>query len=134
MQPGVEQITGDSIDISEWLDFDFYDYVWYWDKPHSDILKENPKIGRWLGVSNRVGSDMWYWLLNENINVLSWTMVQHVTQDDAKTDEIKTRLEEFDKKLNMRLNDTNFVVEDAEMEGFFLDDVGYADNGNKIVE
>ncbi len=63
-------------------------------------------------------SDMCYWVLNENGNVLSLTMVQHVTQDDAKTDEMKTRLEEFDKKLNMRLNDTNFVVENA--DGRFL--------------
>jgi hypothetical protein len=47
---------------------------------------------------------------------------------------MKTRFEEFDKKLNTRLNDTNFVVENAEMEGFFLDDVGYADDGNKMVE
>ena len=46
-QPGLEQITGDSIDISEWLDFDMYDYVWYWDKPHLDILKENPRVGCW---------------------------------------------------------------------------------------
>jgi uncharacterized membrane protein len=61
---------------------------------------------------------MCYWVLNENGNVLSLTMVQHVTQDDAKTDEMKTRLEEFDKKLNMRLNDTNFVVENA--DGRFL--------------
>jgi len=51
-----------------------------------------------------------------------------------KTDDMKTRFEEFDKKLNTRLNDTNFVVENAEMEGFFLDDVGYADDGNKMVE
>ena len=25
---GLEQLTGDTIDISEWLDFDFYDRVW----------------------------------------------------------------------------------------------------------
>ncbi len=34
----------------------------------------------------------------------------------------------------MRLNDTDFVVENAEMEGFFLDDVGYADDGIEMVE
>jgi hypothetical protein len=133
-RPGLEQITGDSIDISEWLDFNFYDYVWYWDKPHLDILKENPKIGCWLGVPHRVGSDMCYLVINENGNVLSQMTVEHVTQDDIKTDEMKARLEEFDKKLNMRLIDTNFVVENAEMEGFFLDDVGYADDGIKMME
>jgi hypothetical protein len=29
---GIEAIMGHTIDISEWLDFEFYDYVWYWDK------------------------------------------------------------------------------------------------------
>jgi hypothetical protein len=27
--PGLKQITGDMVDISEWLDFDFYNYAWY---------------------------------------------------------------------------------------------------------
>jgi hypothetical protein len=27
---GVERLTGDTVDISEWLDFKFYDLVWYW--------------------------------------------------------------------------------------------------------
>jgi hypothetical protein len=77
---------------------------------------------------------MCYWVINENGNVLSWMMVQHVTQDDIKIDEMKTRLEKFDKKLNTRLNDTIFVVENAEIEGFFLDDVGYVDDGMEMVE
>jgi hypothetical protein len=47
---------------------------------------------------------------------------------------MKTRLEKFDKKLNTRLNDTIFVVENAEIEGFFLDDVGYVDDGMEMVE
>jgi hypothetical protein len=30
--PGIEEVKGDTIDISEWLDFEFYDHVWYWDE------------------------------------------------------------------------------------------------------
>ena len=26
----LERLTGDTIDISEWLEFDFYDLVWFW--------------------------------------------------------------------------------------------------------
>ena len=32
-RPGLEELTGNTVDISEWLDFSFYDLVWYWDKP-----------------------------------------------------------------------------------------------------
>jgi hypothetical protein len=28
---GYEQVTGETPDISEWLDFEFYDLVWWWD-------------------------------------------------------------------------------------------------------
>ena len=45
---GFEQVTGETPDISEWLNFDFYDWVWFWDKPGEP--NENPKIGCWLGV------------------------------------------------------------------------------------
>ena len=30
---GMERITGDTVDISEWTDFEFYDLCWYWDTP-----------------------------------------------------------------------------------------------------
>ena len=30
-RPGIEKILGQTVDISEWLDFDFYERVWYWD-------------------------------------------------------------------------------------------------------
>ena len=40
---GYERVTGDTPDISEYLDYEFYDWVYYWDMP-GDI--DNPKIGR----------------------------------------------------------------------------------------
>jgi hypothetical protein len=59
-RPGIERVTGNTIDISEWLDFDFYDRVWYWDAKKMDMTDEQARIGRWLGISHRVGSDMTY--------------------------------------------------------------------------
>ena len=50
---GMERITGDMVDISEWTDFGFYELCWYWDTPND---WENPKLRRWLGVSHRIGS------------------------------------------------------------------------------
>ncbi|KAI2497256.1 Reverse transcriptase (RNA-dependent DNA polymerase) [Fragilaria crotonensis] len=36
-RPGIERLLGQTVDISEWLDFDFYDRVWYWDHQKTDI-------------------------------------------------------------------------------------------------
>lgn len=56
---GYEKITGDTPDISEWCDFAFYQFVWYWDTPKPPEEKGS-KLGRWLGVSHRIGSPMCY--------------------------------------------------------------------------
>ena len=56
-RPCLEQINCDTVDIGEWLDFEFYDLCWFLDTPHD---WDNPKIGRWIGVSHRVGSALCY--------------------------------------------------------------------------
>ena len=54
---GMRRITGDTVDISKWTDFEFYDLCWYWDKPN-DWGKL--KLGIWFGVSYRIGSSLCY--------------------------------------------------------------------------
>ena len=46
-RPSLENLTGDTIYISEWLEFEFYELVWFGNK-HSDNTK--PMLVRWLGV------------------------------------------------------------------------------------
>ena len=44
-RPGLEILTGNSVDISEWIDFLFYDLVWYHDQPKPDASEEPRKLG-----------------------------------------------------------------------------------------
>ena len=60
-QTALEQLTGETPEISEYLDFIFYDWCWYNDNAG---LGET-KLGHWLGVSHRVGSLMSYWILTQ---------------------------------------------------------------------
>ena len=90
---GIEAVTGDTPDISEWIDFCINDRVWYWDTPGQE---ENPLPGRWLGISHRVGSALCYWVLTRSGNVISRTTVQHVTADDLRNSAILKRFETFD--------------------------------------
>ncbi len=57
-RPGIKKVLGQTVDISEWFDFDFYDRVWYWDHQKTDMNNDQARIGRWLGIAHRVGSDM----------------------------------------------------------------------------
>ena len=56
-RPDLEQLTGDMIDISEWLKFKFYDLVCFWNNQSDDT---KPMMGQCLGVSHRVGGDLCY--------------------------------------------------------------------------
>jgi hypothetical protein len=103
---GIERLTGDSVDISEWLDFEFYDLVWFWHDPEMD---DNPQLGRWLGVSHRIGSAMCYWIINDNAQVLSRTTVQHVTSLESQHYDLRKKIERFDNQLKEKLSDANYI-------------------------
>ena len=120
-RPGIERLTGDTIDISEWLDFDFYDRVWYWDQKKMDMTEEQAKIGRWLGIAHRIGSDMTYWILTESGKVIARSTVQHITTTDMSADAMKTRMSTFDTNLLTRLDDENFQL-DFPNHVFYLQD------------
>ena len=52
-QTGYEVVTGQTPDISEWLDFEFYDLVWWLDwttKP--DLTDNTRRLACWLGVAH----------------------------------------------------------------------------------
>jgi hypothetical protein len=41
--PGLEKITGQTIDISKYLDFAFWDLIWYWDYSKLDDMGDEQK-------------------------------------------------------------------------------------------
>ena len=109
---GHEAITGDTPDISEFIDFEFYDKVWFWDSPH----REQPaRAARWIGIAHRVGSALCFWVIDgESMTaVKSRTSVQHVTDSELKKDEVKKQFEALDKCIEKRCDKTNHVSTDT---------------------
>ena len=68
-------ITGITPDITEYLDFGFYDWVVF--KQNAGV--DTPKIGRWLGVSHWIGQLMTYWILPASGILISCGTVQRLT-------------------------------------------------------
>eukprot|EP01082_Thalassiosira_pseudonana_P000209 g18.t1 g18 contig1:46045-47384(+) len=79
---GYEVVTGRTPDISEYCDFAFWDLVWYHTRTAANMGKDSRALGRWSGVSHRVGSDMCYWIMPVSGQMISETTVQHVTSND----------------------------------------------------
>ena len=122
-RPGIESLLGQTVDISEWLDFDFYDRVWYWDHQKTDMNTEQARIGRWLGIAHRVGNDMTYCILTKAGHVIARSTVQHITVSDMATDAIRDRVRTFDVELVTRLNDENFQLDHPNPVFYLQDDV-----------
>ena len=114
-----EMITGETPDISEYVDFEFYDWVWFWDVPGDTT---NPKIGRWLGVSHRVGSAMCYYILKSNGNVVSRTTVQRIPEIDRDKDDIKAKMSTFTEEVTESMRAENFVIPETAENAFYLHD------------
>ncbi|KAI2509503.1 Reverse transcriptase (RNA-dependent DNA polymerase) [Fragilaria crotonensis] len=120
LRTGIEIVTGEAPDMSEWIDFEFYNHVWYYDQKKIEIDGTGQRLARWLGVALRVGSDLCFWLLLESGKVIARTTVQHVVRDDYLNNDVKSEIESFDRSVDERLSDQNFMADPA--DGFYIQD------------
>ena len=127
----LEALTGDTIDISEWIEFEFYDLVVYWDDRENEAKQS---IGRWLGPSHHVGSALCYYILTEKATVVSRTSVQHITKEEFETQDMKDRVADYHESLNRHIDATSEYVNEENGDDFIKDDVpvpmGYEDDGD----
>ena len=114
---GIEIVTGETPDISEWVDFEFYDRVWFYDQKKMEMDGSGRQLARWLGVSHRVGSNLCYWLLLEKGKVIARTTVKHVVREDVLNDDVKRQIERrFDIAMEDRLSKNGFINPDMQDE------------------
>lgn len=130
---GIEELTGETPDISDWLDFDFYDLVWWLEDKKAGTVQEQIRLGRWLGIAHNVGSALCYWILTEAGHIVARTSVQHVTRDERLEPTLMAKITTFDETVKTRLDDANFVnpevpgVQFIDAEPLMGDGVAYGD-------
>jgi Reverse transcriptase (RNA-dependent DNA polymerase) len=105
-----ELVTGDTPDISEWTEFSFYQPVYYYHS--SEFPEPRGVLGRWLGVSHRVGQALCYWILPESGEPISRTTVQSIPDDEFSTQRLTDNLQKFDSAVSDRLDrGTNDILD-----------------------
>ena len=82
-----ELVTGDTPDISEWTEFTFNQPVYF--HQSSDFPNAHGVLGRWLGVSHRIGQALCYWILPISAEPVSRTTVQVVSKEELATETIQ---------------------------------------------
>lgn len=130
---GVEVVTGETPDISAWLDFDFYCPVFYIHEYGNQITRSNAQIGRWLGVAHNITGKLCYYILTGEGKVIARHCVQHITLDELKTTEVVDQLSEFDKKIHLKKD--SIVMDTGDwLEQWQLDlDKEIDDKGNELI-
>ena len=90
--PALERLTGDKIYISEWLKFEFYDLVWFWDNQSDDTRS---MLVRWICVSHKVINALFYWIISEKEKVLSRTTVQNLTTEEPRDPDVQEGIRDY---------------------------------------
>jgi hypothetical protein len=103
----LEIVTGITPDISEYLDFHIYDWVYY--KTNAGLGPR--ELGRWLGVSHRRGPLMTYWILTHNGQIISCDSVQRVTNAEKEADTVKHAMSEYTTVVSPRLNAAAGIIQ-----------------------
>ena len=108
MDDGVplENITGETEDISDYLDFGFYDRFQF----HENVELGEQGLGSCLGVLHRTGGAMSYWILKANGYVVSRTTVQRIINLESEISQNQLMFSEFDKEIKCRIKDDDFPV------------------------
>ena len=128
-----EYITGETEDISEYLDFGFYEKVWY--KENAGLGPELP--GRWLGVSHNTGRLMCYHILAQSGAIISRTTVQRVTNLEKEKEEIKEIFTRYDEDIHSKLKCESRGYEGSKPDpkdwsDLFEEDEDFKEEFNKI--
>ena len=133
----LEIITGETPDISEYLDFDFYDWVTF--KSNAGVAA--PELGRWLGVSHRVGPMMSYWILPVSGIPISCTSVQRLTNLEKQLDTYKRRMQAYDDTIQKKYDAPSSKIKldpDALQRGKMLDlqyeDEEFLNEYNRVID
>jgi len=88
-----ENVFGETPNISEYLDFGFYNWVWYW-----NVSDKTARVGWWLGVSKNKGEHLSYWILPVSGLPIVSSTVQAMIKEEIRDPNVYNLLAEFDEK------------------------------------
>eukprot|EP00590_Aulacoseira_subarctica_P011644 CAMPEP_0172424146 /NCGR_PEP_ID=MMETSP1064-20121228/21716_1 /TAXON_ID=202472 /ORGANISM="Aulacoseira subarctica , Strain CCAP 1002/5" /LENGTH=1711 /DNA_ID=CAMNT_0013165931 /DNA_START=811 /DNA_END=5943 /DNA_ORIENTATION=- len=100
-----EVLTGNTPDISEFLDFEFYQWVKYFEPVAFPASREY--LGRWLGKAHGIGQALCYYILKENGQIIARSTVRKLTEDEFRDENEAKAREDFDKNIVEKIGTFN---------------------------
>ena len=90
-----EQVMGYIPDISELVEFEWYQWVWYSDP----VSPSRTLLGRWLGPAHNAGQGLAYYILNENGEVVMRSTVVPPRNEELTQASIQERQKSFSEHI-----------------------------------
>lgn len=115
-----EVLTGNTPDISELLQFEWYQPIWIYNS--ATFPEQKRTIGRWIGVAHRVGQAMCYWVLPPSGIPIARTTVQAITKEELATREVLEQIREYDIEIKSKLGQVDDKADPSELRLFFEDE------------
>ena len=128
------KLTGETPDISQYLDFGWYDWVWFKENAGLDV----PRIGRFLGIAHSSSNLMTFHILPESgIPIMAGT-VQRVTELEKATDAAQQRMRQFNQKIQDKFKEGRLASGDSpqldDWSDLFEDDPDFAEEFNRLFD
>ena len=141
-----EKVLGYSPDISEYLSFSWYQWVWF----HDPSAPDRWLLGRWLGPAHNSGQGLASHILSSSGKVVTRSSVTSLPPQDISEDDISRRQSDFttsveshignylsgtfDKDLLLDTEDPYASLFDIDDNQFDTDDVDFAldENGHVV--
>jgi hypothetical protein len=99
-----EIVTGNTPDISEYISFEWYQPVWYFD--NTSFPEPTRHVGHWIGVAHNIGQAMCFWVLPMSGIPIARSTVQPISIEDLQVPATKDALKRYDQAIQEKLGDS----------------------------
>ena len=100
-------LLGETPDISQYLDFGWYDWVWYKENAGLDV----PRIGKFLGITNSSSNILTFYILPESGIPIQAGTVQRVTEPEKNTESVKERMKSHSDRMAVKFKEKRLSAE-----------------------
>ena len=99
-----EAVTGYTPDISPYAQFDWYEYIWYYD-PVAQFPYEKKLLGRWLGVAECSIDIMAFYILTETGKVIVRKSIWGLSKEEIQMPEVELQMAGLDLAITLKFGD-----------------------------
>ena len=97
-------VSGSTVDISSYAQFDWYEYVWY-SEPKASFPNVKKCLGRWIGIAEVSTDIMASYILTDTGKVIVRKSVWGISPEDLEKEGLQSQKNELDEKIKLHIGD-----------------------------